>query len=59
VQLATIMGDACVDSAAAGPSPAETFAAGFEGLGLDREQVEVILADVLAAWHDWGADLNV
>lgn len=59
VQLAAIMGEACVDSAAAGPSPGETFATGFAGLGLERDRVEVILADVLAAWHDWGADLNV
>ena len=59
VHLATLLGDACVDSAAAGPSPADTFAAGFEGLGIERNRVEAILADILAAWQDWGADLNV
>ena len=48
LQLATIMGEACVDSAAAGPSPADTFAAGFEGLGLDRERVETMIADAEA-----------
>lgn len=59
LQLAAVMGEACVDSTSAGPSPAETFATGFAALGLDRERVEVVLADVLASWHDWGADLNV
>ncbi len=59
LQLSSIMGEACVDTAAAGPSPAETFAAGFEGLGLARDQVEPLLADILAAWREWGADLNV
>ncbi len=59
LQLAALVGDCCVEAAAAGPAPKEVLAQGLAALGLDPAQLEGLLADVLTDWRAWGQEFRV
>ena len=59
LQLAALVGDCCVDAAAAGPAPKEALAQGLAALGMDPSQLEGLLSDVLTDWRAWGQEFRV
>jgi two-component system cell cycle response regulator len=59
LHLAVLIADCCVDSSAVGPAPAAVLSQGLATLGIDPEQLNLILGDVLNDWRAWGQELNV
>ncbi|MEZ5458249.1 MAG: HDOD domain-containing protein [Steroidobacteraceae bacterium] len=59
LHLAGLIADCCIDVCSVGPAPAEVLAQGLATLGIEPDQLNLILSDVLNDWRAWGEELNV
>jgi diguanylate cyclase (GGDEF)-like protein len=59
LHLAAMVADGCIESAAVGPAPGDVLTQGLATLGIEAEQLNLILEDVLHDWRAWGQELKV
>lgn len=59
LHLSGMVAECCIEAGCAGPAPGDVLAQGLGALGIEADQLNPILEDVLHDWRAWGQELKV